>query len=91
MNDTYSNCMNDTYKYHTEKTDSMNLFQMADYVENLRLALLINDEAEKIETTELNLPSEAWSHYCSALSYLDLADQALKLAYHAKLRDGHLP
>ena len=78
--------MNDTYKQIVNETDGMTLFEMSDYIENLRLALLTNDEADRIETTEHGLPSEAWSHYCSALSYLDLADQALKLAYHAKLR-----
>ena len=78
--------MNDTYKEIIKKTEDMNLFDMADYIENLRLAFLTNKESDRIDTTEHGLPSEAWSHYCSALSYLDLADQALKLAYHAKLR-----
>jgi hypothetical protein len=78
--------MNDTYKEIINKTDGMTLFEMSDYIENLRLAFLTNKESDSLDTTELGLPSEAWSHYCSALSYLDLADQALKLAYHAKLR-----
>lgn len=78
--------MNDTYKQITNETDGMNLLEMSDYIESLRLAFLTNKESDRLDTTELGLPSEAWSHYCSALSYLDLADQALKLAYHASMR-----
>jgi len=73
----------------TEKTDQMDLIELANYMETLRMALLCSDVYhdidEEIEYMH-DKKGEPLAHMCSALAHLDLAEQALKLAHYAKSR-----
>jgi hypothetical protein len=73
----------------TEKTDKMDLIELANYIETLRMALLCGDVYHEIEEEIEYLhdkKGEPFAHMCTALSHLDLAEQALRLAHYAKFR-----
>ena len=73
----------------TEKTDKMDLIELANYMEALRMALLCSDVYHEVdeeiehEKDEKGVPL---AHMFSALSHLELAEQALRLAHFAKFR-----
>ena len=70
-------------------TDKMNLIELATYIESIRTALICSDVYHEIEEEiehEHDKKGVPLAHMCSALSYLDLAEQALRLAHHARFR-----
>lgn len=71
----------------TGKTDKMDLIELANFMETLRMALLCSDVYHDIDEDidhERDKRGEPFAHMCSALAYLDLTEQALRLAYYAK-------
>ena len=67
-------------------TQHMTFLEMSSYIESIRTALICSDVYDEVDEIEEMKGIEPHAHMCSALSHLDLAYQALRLAHHAKCK-----
>ena len=68
-------------------TQHMTFLEMGNYIESIRTSLLCSDVYDEVDGEIPEIKGlETHAHMCSALSHLDLAYQALRLAHHAKCK-----
>lgn len=76
--------MSEQYEKITDTLEGMDLRQISRYLEDLRLNLLCHEASEEIDTL-ITAEEEPIQHYLTALSHIEIAQRAMKLAWITSL------